>query len=249
MSGDVRPPTHSQDMLNIKSIQARLATIVVACLGIVMSACQPAQPARVGDHDLGVVTFDHSDTYAIRPEPRSSVRVAAPGSNTGGNLRMVGVDHTAPFATDQTACATWSGSAASTVQPGVAVRASVTATGTRAITMTNNVMFGARWIWNLHLADSGAANPMAGVTAFDYSNIFGATPSGAGSRMAVGFCLRVAGTTVTSKVWPLSSPEPSWSDPTFVRRADVGPELVFPGRTGWYMGHLAPGEATTISAH
>lgn len=54
-------------------------------------------------------------------------------------------------------------------------------------------------------------------------------------------CARVEGALVTLKVWPAAVPEPRWDDPKHTGTVRLPDGWEYPGRAGWYVGHLEPG--------
>lgn len=221
-------------------IRSVVAVLVVAAL----AACQ-APAGDVSGWRWGVVTFDDNNFYGVTGGP-SSVTLSAATSNTSGNLRFIGARHGAPISTNHTSCATWTGDTSTHIQPGVSVRSHISDGRRRAITLTNNVYFGARGLWNVHFADSDSAIPMLGLGSFDFSSALGGLRSSE-VNPPWRFCLRATGTVVTAKVWPAGISEPSWSDPQYAKSLSVPSNYVLAGQPGWYMGHLLPGESATLT--
>lgn len=226
------------------SNQRPISKLIAVAALVLLAACQPAS----GDFDgwrYGVVTFDGEDSYSMSGTS-SSASFTAPTSNTSANLRFVGTKTSAASTQNHTACATWSGNDSTIIQPGVAVRTQISGERRRAITLTNNVYLGARGLWNVHYADSAAATPMSALGSFDFSAALEGMTSAEVSP-PWRFCLRAEGTTITAKVWPAGITEPSWTDSKYSKTMVVASSYVFSGQPGWYMGHLSPGESTSLT--
>lgn len=212
-----------------------------ACLAIAAvfatGACEPAVPSLIVDYKTTTVarlTTDGTDFYGFTSTPGGMI-ASAPPANTGSNLRMVGFKKASPSSTNQESCATWTEGNTGTAQPGVALRIDATPGRVRAITVTNNILFGARWKFNIHLGDSAAkANMVIAQTL---------TVNWANTPLPWRFCARAEGPLITMKVWPVTdAAEPMWSDPAYTATATVPQAWVYPGRPGWYAGHLAAGQ-------
>ncbi|MBK5288774.1 MAG: hypothetical protein JJE46_09930 [Acidimicrobiia bacterium] len=74
--------------------------------------------------------------------------------NVSGNTRVVFTHPADPATTDSQTCGTWSSDAGSFDQEGAALRVHTVDGGVKAITVTKNVVFGAKWIFNLHVWDT-----------------------------------------------------------------------------------------------
>lgn len=190
--------------------------------------------------DSGVLTVDGLDRYAFTPGP-GSVRVVAPATNRGQNLRTVWWPTGAPATVDGEACATWTASLSRIAQPGIALRVRRDAGRLRAITLTNNIWLGDRTTWNVHGWDT-AAGGLRPLGAVSLPGTFGplASPPALPWRM----CARVRGTTYQVRAWPVVAgvPEPTWGDPRYGASFTLPETWVYGGRAGWYVGHLSPGE-------
>ncbi|CAN5870607.1 hypothetical protein BH23ACT2_BH23ACT2_12000 [soil metagenome] len=192
-----------------------------------------------------ILTPDGGDVYRI-DESADRVTVTAPTTNRSGNLRLVAVRDGLEPSVDQESCITWSGPLHASVQPGVALRVSGAPDDTRAITVSNNVWMLNRRDINVHLAKT-AEGPVS-----DQMTLVGkvALPSALGADvysqkpLPWRMCARANGTTVEVKAWSTAeqTDEPSWDDPRFAGAVPVPADWVYPGRPGWYAGHLGPGE-------
>jgi hypothetical protein len=208
-----------------------------------VAACEPAAPSLITDYKTTTtarLTTDGSDAYGSTSTPTGMV-TSAPTSNTGANLRMVGFKKESPTSVNQEACATWTEGDAGISQPGVALRIAAAPSRVRAITVTNNILYGARRVFNIHLGDTTAKTNMVpvGSRSFEW----------APAPLPWRFCARAEGTHITMKVWPVAGVAsiPGWDDPAFTAKASVPPEWVYAGRPGWYVGHLAAGQRLVSS--
>lgn len=186
-----------------------------------------------------VVTPDGTDAYSLALGPRT-VRGSAPATNDGGNLRMVWWPSRAPASVDSESCLTWTRRDSVLAQPGVALRVRRDGGRSRAITVTNNITFGARWAWNTHIWESG--RPFRQIGATYLTQAFGDHPTEL-PPLPWRLCARAIGSTVELKAWPTSrTSEPAWGDARYGGSVALPPGWVFPGRSGWYLGHLHPGD-------
>lgn len=187
-----------------------------------------------------VVTPDHWDGYSLQLGSRTATAVA-PAGNVGDNLRMVWWPARAPASVDSEACATWTRWGTVVGQPGIALRARRDGGRERVITVTNNIFFAGRWGWNTHLWETGRPARLVGSVALHQT--FGSRPQDV-PPLPWRLCARAVGATVQFKAWPLATTasEPAWGDARYGSSVRVPPEWVYPGGSGWYIGHLAPNE-------
>lgn len=191
------------------------------------------------------MTPDGSDAYALSFGSRT-VRATAPATNTGGDLRLAWWPSRAPASVDSEACITmtrWGGpQGGAVVQPGVVLRARRDGGRMRAISVTNNIYFGARWAWNIHVWDAvaPARSALRQVGSVHLKEVFGYEAQKL-SRPPWRLCARAVGSTVQLKAWPTAmTQEPAWGDQRYGGAVKVPANWVFPGRSGWYIGHLRP---------
>ena len=222
---------------------ALLATTgLAACIpGGVSGRSHPTGVATVGAWQVGVLTPNGGDTYSITAN-HGTVQLGAPSSNKGGNLRLAAARHEAPVTTDHHACTTWGGPTSNNIQPGVALRTSMSGNHTRAIVVSNNIFFKARGVWNVHYMDSTMPGGFTLIAGFP---LLGPVVPYAPPPWRV--CAKVEGDLLTVKVWPLREPEPYWSDPNRAGAVRLAPEHVYSGRPGWYAAHLRAGESTSLT--
>ncbi len=184
-----------------------------------------------------VLTHQGTDQYQLAAfGDRLDIR--APSSNTGSNLRAVFWPAGAPVLADSAACATWTSQSADLGQEGVAFRVRRQPGRLRAVTVTKNTAYGARWIFNFHTWDTDRATAFAPFGAVEIPALV--TGSGL-APLPWRFCAQVRGNRVQFKVWPQNRSEPAWGDPAWGGSRTIPAGWDQPGTTGWYAGHLGPG--------
>jgi hypothetical protein len=226
----------------VAASRGRLAVVLGLCVALVASCAAAAITPLDASLRAGILTPEGSDTYGLTVA-NGVLTAAAPATNRGANTRVAFWQGADPASTDQQTCSTWVDAHSDFQQQGAALRVRSVAGRTTAITVTNNIYFGARWAFNVHVMDSGAARPFHQIGAFDLSTVFrpGGPTTVAVPPYAWRMCARVVGDTVSFIVWPLGHPEPAWDDPRY------GGSVVLPagwhrsGNPGWYVGHLEPG--------
>ena len=184
------------------------------------------------------LTPDGDDQYLYEPG-RGSMVVRAPATNEGGNLRDVWWPMNATATVDHESCATWTEFGGPIAQAGVALRVRRQGGAVQAITVTNNIWWGARSGWNVHAwpADGGptlvVGQRLLGIPSLPWR-----------------LCARAVGSMVDFKVWSLADggSEPAWGDPVFGASFELLPEWVYVGQPGWYTGHLRRGEALSFDS-
>jgi hypothetical protein len=189
------------------------------------------------------VTPDQADAYTLQ-ERTNNVRVSAPSANLGGNLREFFWPANSPLVLNSQTCAVWSYQSDLNVQQGAALRIAHTPTGTRGITVTKNIWYAANWVFNVHVWDtSNTQSPYTQIASFDMSEVFGDFNVGL-KPLPWHLCVRVTSQTLQLKAWVSADnpTQPSWNDPKYVRSVEVPTAWVEPGQTGWYIGHLNPGQ-------
>jgi hypothetical protein len=225
---------------------SRAAVVVMGVIALV--ACQPTPPPgpRVAPLDpsleAGILTPEGSDSYGISVVG-DLIEASAPATNTGTNTRVAFWRVADPVSLDQETCATWLDYPASTRQLGAVLRARSSGGRTVAITVTNNIIYWARWGFNVHVMDSAMSPPFQKIGGFELREVFYPNDDVTLSpphpwRM----CARVVGDVVSFIVWPLSHPQPAWGDPLYGGSVTLPEGWGDPGKPGWYVGHLSPGE-------
>ena len=221
---------------------AAIALTAVAAVAAV--ACQPTRTVH-GSYVAGTLTADGNDAYVIT-DRGSGFDVAAPSSNQGGNLRRAVVKADAPSSVDQTSCVTWTGAAGQSIQPGLSLRTRITSERTRAVTVTDNIVYGVRSAFNVHGFDSAASQPYVKYGSVSLPDSLGADPAHP-APLPWRMCARADGTRIDVKVWStVTQPtEPAWGDTRFSGSVTVPQEWTAAGQPGVYVGHLEPGESTS----
>lgn len=214
----------------------------VAAVVLVVAACGPVFPLDP-ELDARIITRDGEDRYGIQIADGVTTATAAE-ANTGGNGRYMFWRKADPDGADQETCATWVDNTTHTQQQGAALRArAVGEDDVKAITITKNVAYGYFWVFYVHVMDSSLEQPYTLIGQFSLDDVFFRP----GQPFNVEpypwrLCARVVGEVVSFKVWPLTHPEPAWNDPAYGGSATLPAGWNHPGRPGWYVGHLLPGE-------
>lgn len=232
--------------------------LVVAAL-VVLTGCDPVIGSVSGPVRHAPLTSATGETYLFSGS--RDVVFAQPGRPASDiNVREVFWYSDSKYAADQEVCTTWNTVAAvpstGLLQPGVALRiAPVTADnkGIKAVTLTQNVYFGAIWLFNVHLWNSlDRAHPFTQVAQFDLSRTVGSLihggvfdPSMVPAPWHV--CARASGRVFSFMVWTGSNPQPSWSDASRVQSIALPQGWDHPGYAGGYIGHLHPGQAAAFT--
>lgn len=178
--------------------------------------------------------------YSYRFDGRRLAVRAARGTREP-NRRELLVAGGTPSRRDQTSCATWSRKSNRFAQPGLAVRVQDRRGRVRAITLTQNIIFGYRDHLNVVTWDtSRRGDPWRMVAQFDLSDVF-IKRDGRLRPLPWRACLRAEGRRVSFLAWPVGRVEPpSWNDPSAVHRARLPRGWAYRGRPGWYVGHVPP---------
>ena len=222
----------------------RRSVVLLALSTLVLAACARTWAVTYDGNSRGaervmsqrMLSADGGDHYVIESSG-AQVRASAAPTNTGGNYRTVFWPEGAPSATNSQSCATWTAqSETGHVQQGAALRIATDDAGvTRAITVTKNVWFGVTWTFNVHVWDTSKRPTGAQVGAVDLGAAVGGKP------LPWHLCARTVGTAIEMKVWAGTEPEPSWGDSRHGSSVGLPAEWVYPGRAGWYIGHLPVG--------
>ena len=210
-----------------------------------------ARPAAARSHPAPKartypLTTDGRDRFYVAPiGERTTVRADA--LNVGSNTRMVWVTAGGEVSTDQQVCATWVAWTGLS-QAGVALRVRGDGARVRAITVTGNIVWGARFGFNVHVWDTAThpkgTVPVTYAGGADLSRTFG--PANGLMKLPWRICARVTGRMLDFKVWPVAKPEPRWGDTRYGRRFRLPASATYPGRPGWYAGHLRPVDQLVI---
>lgn len=225
-----------------------VATLAIA---VATTACERV-PVRTFDetssHELRFhyLTRDQTDGYTTLAVP-GSLQVNAPATNRGGNTRVVMFPNDQPVVDEHQSCATWQSQDGLNTQQGLAlrIRNDLPEDRWRAVTVTKNVMWGANWQFNVLTWDSRSWAPWQVRGSVDLARVF--WPGEQLAPLPWRVCARVEGDTVRVKGWLAGQPEPTWDDPVHSGSVRLPAEWVYPGKAGWYVGHLAPGHAATYS--
>ena len=230
-------------MQGLRVGRRRLAALGAGVLLALSVACRPEVSPLDPSLGAAILTPDAKDHYGLTVAD-GVVTAAAPESNTGGNTRIAFWRSADTASADQETCATWVNAQSELQQQGAALRVRTVNGRTTAITITDNILYFARWNFNVHVMDSGAGQPFFRIAYFDLSDAFRTQP-GAFTVWPYPWrmCARVVGDTVSLKVWPLKDPEPAWDDPKYGGSVTLPAGWDQAGLPGWYVGHLEPGDS------
>lgn len=223
----------------MNAVRRRLAAAVGVCVAV-LAACGPSVSPMDPTLGAGILTPEGVDTYALTVS-NGLVTATAAETNTGQNTRVAFWQLADQPSIDQETCATWVNARGVLQQPGAALRVRSTNGRTTAITVTNNIFYGARWAFNVHVMDSGASPQFRQIGSFDLSEVF--RPGGPTTLDLPPYpwrmCTRVVGDTVSFVVWPTTThAEPSWDDPRYGGSVTLPAGWGQAGQPGWYVGHL-----------
>jgi hypothetical protein len=223
-----------------------LAPVLGAAAVFVLAAaaCEPAVEPIAPTLQAGILTSEGGDRYGLTVAD-GVVTASAPTSNQGGNTRVAFWQAADEWSVDQETCSTWVDARSTLQQQGATLRVRSGNGRTTAITVTNNIYFLGRWIFNVHVMDSAAAQPFHQIGSFDLSEVF--RPGGPDTYTVPPYpwrmCARAVGDTVSFIVWPLTHEEPSWDDPRYGGSVTLPAAWGRAGYPGWYVGHLEPGDS------
>jgi hypothetical protein len=111
--------------------------------------------------------------------------------------------------------------------------------------VTKNVFFGIWWTFNVHLWDSTSSHPFTLIGQFDESSILRSNIIQNSDPWHV--CARADGSLFQFIVWSGTNPQPSWDDASAVQQVNLPAGWDYPGRAGWYIGHLNAGDVDTFT--
>lgn len=222
-----------------------LAAATSACVAMA-AASGPGGPAvapLAPAFEAGMLTWENADHYGVTVED-GVVTAAAPDTNEGSNTRVALWLAAEEASLDHETCSTWVDARSDLQQQGATLRVRSVGGRTTAVTVTNNVYFHARWVFNVHVMDSAdEEEPFRRIASFDLSEVF--RPGGPDSYEVPPYpwrmCARVVGDTVSFVVWPLWHVTPSWDDPLYGGSVTLPTGWDRAGNPGWYVGHLEPG--------
>lgn len=237
---------------------------VVILTALTAAACNPVFGTVSGPVRHATLTSPSGETYAYQGEDGIITATVDPQS-TDGNIREVFWNTADPYGADQQTCTTWGTTALSAyfddpqkrpLQPGLAMRIAPTTdgSGVRAITVTENVWYGAVWIFNVHVWDSTSDQPFTQLAGFDLRDIVGwmyvqsdGTQHSTVKPPPWHVCARTQADQFSFKVWTQDTPEPAWTDPTHVFTVTLPDGWDYPGYSGNYIGHMHAGQWATFS--
>ena len=226
--------------LQLCAVIAALALLITACEQIADPLYNPAKPQKLA---LWYVSRDAKDIYNVT-NPSGKLRIDASRSNKGSQSRAVIWPSGTKMTTNHQSCATWSEATGEWPQEGLALRARTDGKRFRTIVVAKNLWFGAVWQMNVYTWDS---------TRSPYFKIHGAVAlpvpfldGKQGRPLPWNVCARVEGSVVRIKGWNSKEKEPSWTDKDHSGIIKLPAEWVYPGKAGWYGGHIDPGRTIAM---
>ena len=214
-----------------------LVVVVVSTLVFVSCACAPAPRPGSGNFTARVITSDGAYSVAVSG---GNLNVRNGGSQRGADTRIVVTEAGSPA---NSVCATIKpvrGGLTAFSQPGVALHVRSSGGRTTAITLTNNVLWGARWNWNVHYMDSGRRPTHVGLGSITAPGFY--RQGMAMPPLPWRVCARTVGNSLQGKIWKAGAREPAWGDPNFGGAVVLPSGLANGGESGIYAGHLDPGQ-------
>lgn len=235
---------------------------------VVLAACVPEFGVKEGAVNYLDLTSTSGEAYTHVADATTATISAAPTA-TDDNVREAFWRDTTPWTSNTQVCTTWddvtdlstaaklkSHTADDIFQPGLALRIAETANGRayRAITITQNVWYGAMWLfwvdtWDTTPNADPNHSPGVGVKLVDLSGSVGSF-NATTTTMAPPpwhICARLTGSQLSFMVWTGANPQPSWDDPVLVHTTQLPAGWDYWGYSGGYVGHLQAGHSTTFS--
>ncbi len=212
-------------------------TLVVSVLVVVSSACAPVPRPGSGNFTARVISNDGAYTVGVS---RGVLTVRNGGSRRGADTRIIVTESGSP---GSSVCATikpMPGGLTAFAQPGVALHVRTAGGRTTAITLTNNVLWGARWNWNVHYMDSGRRPTYALLGSISAPGFYRQSMRMPALPWRV--CARTIGNSLQGKIWKSGTREPAWGDPNFGGSVTLPRGLATGGESGVFAGHLSPGQ-------
>lgn len=227
----------------------RRSALVVCTVALVLvaaaceSAVQTYGPTDTSGSNQVVLTADGSDHYTFQQVPAGMAVGALDTSSS--NLRDGFWPADNPDVYDSQSCAIWASQSSVLVQQGALLRITQSGSRLRAISVTKNIWLGAQWIFNFHVWDTSQSPAYTYIGAADLSKEL--VHDGVVTPLPWHFCARVIGNTVEFKVWPSIETEPAWGDTTHGGHVTLPAGWNYPGKAGWYIGHLEPNDTATFT--
>lgn len=175
-----------------------------------------------------------------------SITVTAP--STGCENREAFFVSTAAAVLNSESCATWSAESGQLVQQGATFRLTQTNSVLRAITVTKNIFSGdpndnGQWSFNVNLWDTSKSPSLTNLKTGMRVPMLQRSPGVV--ALPWHFCARVKNRNVQFRVWLDGQTKPAYGKKGVTGRARLPKGWAIPGRTGWYIGHLAPGDSAS----
>jgi hypothetical protein len=235
----------------ISLLAAVVAALLAALAALTTSSASAATTWTVlPASQTKVITPDGKDQYDVE-QSGSTYAMRAPGAsdyvypaNTGTNLREVYWPAGTANTTNSQVCAKWYSQTDQRNQEGLAFHVVNYADGhMTGITVTKGVIYGVSWVFNVHTWDTSGGNygAPAPIAQFDMGSVV--TANGTFKPFPWSICGRLVNNQLQVKVWvPADEVEPAWTDTTHVGTVAIPAAFQSPGKSGFYIGHLWPGD-------
>ncbi|MGP0029807.1 MAG: hypothetical protein ACLPVF_04800 [Acidimicrobiales bacterium] len=235
-----------------------IAVLVVALGALGLAACQLPFDATgylqgsgpVGsDLDGASITNQYPDgtatTYVYSGSGTSVSATAPRGENS--DERDAYWFSNSPVARDEQSCSTWDASPGHT-QQGEVLNVTQNANGVvHGIAVVDNVFGGAKWFFNIYSITGDPDNPIGDIKeGYDLSSVVGGE-SGPYAALPWHECARTFEGRVQFVVWTGTNPKPAYGTPRAGGSVAIPPGYGGPGRAGWFVGHIDPGETAEVS--
>jgi hypothetical protein len=225
--------------------------LAIAVLPLLLTACFSITPTFSGDTNPdplvdATLYLSGSDTYVYQ-RSGGDLAISAAATNTSEETRQAYFPENGPLVAAEQSCETWTSATSGGNQQGIALRVAPTVDGlgTRAITVTKNVIYGVWWTFNVHVWDSTSSHPFTLIGQFNESSILRSNIIQNSDPWHV--CARVDGSLFQFIVWSGTNQQPSWDDASAVQQVTLPAGWDYPGRAGWYIGHLNAGDVDTFT--
>lgn len=199
----------------------------------------PSPRSDAAVFERATLTSDKADAYTFT-SGSGAVTVNAPTTNTGINLRVLFWPAAGRVTADSQSCADWTSQTGPTQQGALMRIASLSNGGLRAILVTKNIWFYGEYYFNVYVVDTTHA-PM--LTRVGYVSLRGELQRAPALYQPLPWfmCARVTGDQVQILVWHYGEPPPQWGDRSHGGTVKLPAGWIYPGRAGWYIGHVPPG--------
>lgn len=231
--------------MNPQRLRGRGGSLVVIFSSmLVFASCACAPAPRPGSGNFRTLTITSDGAYSVG-RSNGVLRIRNNRAGRGADTRVVLPEAGSP---GDSVCATINpviGGLSDFMQPGVALHIRTSGGRTTALTLTNNVLWGARWNWNVHYMDSGRRPTHVGLGSFAVPGFY--REGRPMPPLPWRVCARTVGDSLQGKVWRAGAAEPRWGDPNFGGSVAIPSGLASGGESGVFAGHLEGGQELRYS--